>query len=369
MGSGSLTATVASGSVESFRDLDDAALEAAMADLRVAMARLEAAHSLMLGEVERRGLPALSGFGSTTGWLIARSGDPAGVCRSRVGVARALPHMPRTREVFSRGGLSEPRVRMLARAWETNPEAFERDEATLMSHAGNLHADGFGHLLRHWGRLADHEGHLREARRAYQARRLWASVTWDGSVRIDGDLDPEGGATVITALGSMVDPTYRDPNDPRSPAQRRADALVEICRRHLDDTLRPTIGGERPHLTLTVDLDTLQNHPGGACDLDPVGPIPPQDARRVGCDATITTLATRGGQPFSVARATRIVSGPLRRALAARDHHCTHPGCTTPAAWCDAHHIHHWADGGPTRLDNLQLLCRRHHRLTHHQQE
>ncbi len=32
---------------------------------------------------------------------------------------------------------------------------------------------------------------------------------------------------------------------------------------------------------------------------------------------------------------------------------------------CHAHHIQHWADGGPTSLDNLALLCGHHHRLIH----
>jgi hypothetical protein len=56
----------------------------------------------------------------------------------------------------------------------------------------------------------------------------------------------------------------------------------------------------------------------------------------------------------------------MRRALVLRDHGCTFPGCTTPAKWCDAHHRHHWADGGPTALPNLVLLCRTHHDLIHH---
>jgi len=64
-------------------------------------------------------------------------------------------------------------------------------------------------------------------------------------------------------------------------------------------------------------------------------------------------------------RLTRTVPPPSWRALVARDPHCTHPGCAAPPAWCEAHHITHWADGGPTNLHNLELKCRRHHRQHH----
>jgi hypothetical protein len=63
-------------------------------------------------------------------------------------------------------------------------------------------------------------------------------------------------------------------------------------------------------------------------------------------------------------RKTRSVPPALRRALNARDGGCTFPGCTA-RRFVDAHHVEHWADGGPTDLDNLLLLCRHHHRLVH----
>jgi hypothetical protein len=54
----------------------------------------------------------------------------------------------------------------------------------------------------------------------------------------------------------------------------------------------------------------------------------------------------------------------MRRALQARDRQCRFPGCTH-RHFIDGHHIHHWSEGGETSLDNLVLLCRRHHRLVH----
>jgi hypothetical protein len=70
------------------------------------------------------------------------------------------------------------------------------------------------------------------------------------------------------------------------------------------------------------------------------------------------------GTPLNVGRKQRIVSTPLRRAVAARDRHCTFPGCSR-TRYVEAHHVQHWIDGGETSLDNLMLLCRRHHQLLH----
>ena len=70
-------------------------------------------------------------------------------------------------------------------------------------------------------------------------------------------------------------------------------------------------------------------------------------------------------QPLDIGRSSRTVPEPMRRAVIARDRHCRFPGCRRPARWCDAHHIVHWTDDGPTRVDNLILLCRHHHTLIH----
>ena len=88
--------------------------------------------------------------------------------------------------------------------------------------------------------------------------------------------------------------------------------------------------------------------------------------RRITCDCSISRVITDGpSRVLDVGRATRSIPPAIRRALVARDRHCRAPGCDRPPAWCDGHHIRHWEDGGPTSLDNLVLLCRRHHREMH----
>ena len=103
----------------------------------------------------------------------------------------------------------------------------------------------------------------------------------------------------------------------------------------------------------------------GQSALDEAGGIhvSAETARRVACDAAKVTMRHgHAGEVLSVGRRTRTISPALRRALAARDRHCRFPGC--PATRCDVH-IRHWAHGGETALDNLVLLCRRHHRAVH----
>jgi hypothetical protein len=345
--------------------LDAAEVGKELRRVRRWIARLEARSAELVDSAARRGIPEDEGFGSATGWLVAVTGDPPAVCRSRVQVARGLRSMPLTREAFDRGELSEPRVRLLVAAREAAPELFIRDEELLVSQARALPSRTFPQALAHWRRLADVDGALADAERAFERRRLCVSATWAGMVRLDGDLDPESGAVVITALGSLTDRQALDPEDGRTPPQRRADALVEICRRHLDSADRPQVGGERPHLLVSIDLATLRGRGEQLVDLD-TGPVTLDAVRRLACDAAVTRVITGlDSEPLDTGRRTRVVPASVRRALNQRDGGCTHPGCDTPARWCDAHHLTHWADGGPTTLPNLQLLCRRHHRLAH----
>jgi hypothetical protein len=274
--------------------------------------------------------------------------------------------MDHTRQAFAAGDLSECRVRLLVDARADAPDLFRRDEPLLVEQARTLSARVFPRALSHWRRLADPDGAHFDAEAAFLARRLHISPTWDRTVRVDGDLDPESGQIVLTAIRSLAEPAAPEPGDRRTPAQRRADALTEICRRHLDSTDRPSQAGERPHITLTLSPADLTGN--GLIDLE-TGPITAETARRLACDATITPITIdQQGRPLTAGDARRTIPPPLRRALDLRDQHCTHPGCDMPARWCDTHHITHWAHGGKTTLENLRLLCRPHHRQAHHYQ-
>ena len=95
-----------------------------------------------------------------------------------------------------------------------------------------------------------------------------------------------------------------------------------------------------------------------AANLQGAGPIAAATLRRLACDASVTTLTTgAAGQALDVGRTTRVISPALRIALVHRDRGCRYPGCDLPPEWTDGHHLWHWTDGGPTKLENLVLLC------------
>ena len=126
-------------------------------------------------------------------------------------------------------------------------------------------------------------------------------------------------------------------------------------------------------MVLHVDAPTGPDAPDVAADLPGDGALEVDDAaihvsaetsRRLTCDASVVAMHhDADGHVLDVGRKTRTIPTAIRRALSARDTRCQFPGCS--AKRCDAHHIDHWMDGGPTSLDNLVLLCRRHHRIVH----
>ena len=138
-----------------------------------------------------------------------------------------------------------------------------------------------------------------------------------------------------------------------------------MCRFVLDHGDVPHTGGQRPHVNVLVRLEDLENRARAAA-LDFAGPVSPQSLRMLCCDASVVPIVLNGaGQPLDVGRATRTIPDGLRRAVAARDRGCAHPGCDRPPAWCEVHHLTAWEHGGDTTLANLAMLCRVHHRQIH----
>lgn len=317
-----------------------------------------------LAEIDRRGDFEDEGYTSTAAWLRDRAQMSHGRALGRVELARRLAGMLLTRAAFASGVIGWESARMLAAARDVHPESFRTDEATLVEAAESLPPHLLRRALEHWKDAYDPE-HVAAAQEAKHRRRfLHVSRTFDGMVRLDGELDPEAGTTVLSALRSLEEPGALNPTDDRTGAQRRADAFVDLCRDHLDHGDGPRRGGEKPHVEVTIDIEALTSATGLA-RVDDVA-ISAETARRLACDAGVTRMITKGrSEPLDVGRRTRTVPSSLRRALNRRDDGCSAPGCDRPQRWCDAHHVVHWADGGPTDLDNLVLLCRRHHRMVH----
>src|SRR5256714_5681384 len=138
----------------------------------------------------------------------------------------------------------------------TDHAEFQRCEKELVE-AARIHSmNDLQRVTAYWRQAVERELTLEGDERLRERRRLHASVTFLGVVRLDGDLDPESGETLLTALRAVLDAESRSSRegDDRTPAQRRADALEEICGQWLDLNGRPTVAGERPHVTVTVGV-------------------------------------------------------------------------------------------------------------------
>ena len=324
---------------------------------------LQARAALELAVIDRDRWYEDAGYLTAAAFVRDRTGVSGVEAHRRVTEARALADHELVAEAYVTAAIDRPRVAMLLAAARVSPELFRRDESLLVDTVARLPMGDAFRAIEYWKQAADREAAARDAEHLHSRRRLHVSPTLGGMVRIDGELDPEGGELVITALRSLAEPAGLDPTDTRSPAQRRADALIDLCADHLAHGEAPVSGGVRPHLSLVATPQTLAGEVPGRLGDDAL--LTSEATRRIACDAAVTRVVQEGGSTLNVGRATRTIPPAIRRALVSRDRGCTHPGCDRPERWCDAHHVVHWADGGPTSLANLVLLCRRHHRMRH----
>jgi len=157
------------------------------------------------------------------------------------------------------------------------------------------------------------------------------------------------------------------PEDRRSRPTRQAHALSIIINKFLELGCAPTQGGERPHLLVTVTEQSLRDRTRSGT-LGYGDHLPIHHIRMLACDARIIPAVLGGhNETLDMGRASRTFNAACRRAILTRDIGCVFPGCPTPGQWAEYHHIHHWADGGPSDYNNAALLCRRH-TLIHHNQ-
>lgn len=340
------------------------ALAESLVELRHEIDRLEAECSRRLRLFDERHGYRDDGAPSMVAWLRHRCGLSSGAAAQRVEIARQLPTLPEAQARFAAGDIGLGHAAVLARVVsDVGPEAALLAEPTLLEAAQRLDPSKLRLVARHLRQLVDPDGALLSAIQEHERRYLHLSQTFDGVWMLDGLLDAEGGAVLNTALGSLSAPL---PEDTRSAAQRRADALVEVATRQLQGGELPASHGQRPHLVLTAPLAVLAGAAAaGAAELETAGAVLVATARRLACDAVLSTVLEDDGSTAATGRERRTIAPALRRALDARDRGCRFPGCDRPPAWTDAHHIQHWADGGATTLSNLVLLCRVHHRFVH----
>ena len=341
------------------RQAETAVLGDAIAELA---ARIQAATYellVMIHQFDARGGWG-QGFTSCAHWLNWRTGLAMGAAREKVRVAHALAELPHLSAAMRRGALSYSKVRALTRV------ATRDTEERLLDFARGATAAHVERLVRAWRRV-DRIAAAEDDRLRHASRHLEVWVDEDGMLVIRGRLSPKVGAVVQRTLEAASDRLYHDAEDKAevSVGQRRADALGLVVESALAADLDRGTAGDRYQVVVYVDADGLNGdtEAGQSALEDGIG-ISAETSRRLACDAsTVFMTHARDGTVLDVGRRSRTIPPAIRRALMARDRRCRFPGCD--ASHCDAHHVRHWADGGTTRLDNLLLVCRRHHRAVH----
>ncbi len=183
-------------------------------------------------------------------------------------------------------------------------------------------------------------------------------------------LDVEGRTVLEAALGPLSAPMpVEGERDLRSSDRRRGEALVTLVRRAVAAG-GVTSTNQKSTLVVTVPLEVLQSAVSGAGEAfggtESGTLLAPETIRRLACDAAVLPVVLScESEVVDVGRLKRLFTAGQVRRLWFRDRHCTYPGCDVPGQWCDAHHLVHWADHGPTDLENAGLLCERHHTVVH----
>jgi hypothetical protein len=341
----------------------------------------------LIAEFDRRKGWSDSMTQSCAHWLNWQCGLALGAAREKLRVAHALERLPLISAAMAQGELSYSKVRELTRV--ATP-ATERYLLMIGLHGTASHVE---QLVRQYRRVQEVEALSREERQ--QSRR---SVSYyfddeDGSLVLKARLPAEAGMLVLRALEAAMPALPLPPEDcevrfdvpagtsvqvPAAtstlqrghapaipPTARRADALALVAESFLKHGAEALSGGERHQIVLHVDVETLRERAAGRSEFEHGPAMPAETARRLACDcSSVTIVENERGQPLDVGRKTRSIPPALRRALNSRDRGCAFPGCTHKRH-VDGHHVHHWAEGGETKLGNLVSLCRFHHRQVH----
>jgi len=303
------------------------------------------------------------GLKSCAHWLNWQCGLNLGAAREKVRVAHALKDLPQISEAFRTGRVSFSKVRAMTRVATPDNEDYL---LMIANHGTAAHVE---RLVRGYRKIKRIEALEQENQRHEQRKLSWI-IDDDGSYVIEGRLPPEQGARVVQALQAAMDSAFEDNPDiaaETSLPARRADALERVAEGYLTGGEKGArTGGERCTLHVHTNMETLREDGEGAeAELESGARVSAETSRRLACDSGVVLWhESAHGTALNVGRRTRSIPPALRRALERRDQGCRFPGCTT-RRHVDAHHIRHWADGGETKLDNLVLLCRHHHRHVH----
>jgi hypothetical protein len=357
---------------ESLAALPTERLEAEMMSLAGHLAAATCSFLLMVAEFDRRGGAADWECLSTAHWLNWRCGVGMCAAREQVRVARRLEELPVVRAEFSAGRLSYSKVRAITRVAHRDIEV---GLVRMAQSATAAHMDRACRALRRTQDLEAAEAELREGERSARERQ---QLSWyrtdEGDLVLRARVGAEDAETVLAAIRAATG----DP-DPGALVgdgldRRRADALVDIAAAYLANPDPDTSSGvsASPEIVVHFDAAAVARLAGDqeqltAWPVTTASGFPLSFAafeRLLGDSGRRAVLRLPDGSELNLGRHQRTVTPVLRRALLARDHHCRFPGCDRTSR-LKAHHIVWWSRGGRTDMENLLMLCSKHHRDVH----
>ncbi|NIJ12900.1 hypothetical protein FHU38_003244 [Saccharomonospora amisosensis] len=375
----------ATASPEAVAGLADGELLTALRELEVLSRRVYAALLRVIAEIESRGTAQALGYAGAGALLRDVGNHNPGHVRRLLAHTRALHRLhtpsgtrieaklPHVAAALGEGELGAEHVEAIRAALEALPSAVSTpDRAITESILCEAATSSEPRIVTKLGReiraRLDPDGD-RPAETELTRPDRWLELRPrpDGGVTGMFGLDPEAGALLTALLSPHTAPRVDEQGpDRRDRDERYGDALVDVLHLAARCPEAPSEAGEPVTLPVTTHLSELRQGIGrGLVDGHPNLPV--AQLRRMACDcnALPVVLGSRG-ETLDIGRASRTVPRRIRRALVHRDVGCTFPGCDRKAKWCQAHHIVHWADGGPTALHNLVLVCSAHHRVLHH---
>ncbi len=329
---------------------------------------------LAIERTDRTGEFAADGAGSTAAYVRGLANETGPWASMRVKLGRALvDHLPATRAAWEAGRLG------FSHAWEIVRATKDIDDPHLVAALDRIFADATpalspSDLKNVADRILAQEAPEQAAKKTAGQRssqQLTMSQTMNGMWDLHGRFGPEAGTLIKNVIDSFTprpseEEILADPAGSMSSAQRRAQALQDICRQaqHHAEGCNGQ-GGGRGTLIVAVPLTDLQTGVGVG-DVAGGSTLPAAALRRWACDLGIIPMVLGAdSQILDYGTRTRVISAGLRAYLVARDGGCVFPGCDRPPAWTEAHHRIHWNNGGPTNKTNVDLLCVAHHHAVH----
>jgi hypothetical protein len=293
------------------------------------------------------------GYISPIDWIRFNCHMTANAAADRVAIGERIGELTESTDAMVSGRIGFAHMTVITRTANALGERFK--ESALLDKALENSPGKFHHICRHYRHAADRKGYEAEQAELVENRSLSLSTVEDGSLLINGVLDPIGGAALRTALEPLA--RKSGAHDERKRERRMADALVELA----------SGGEQRAQIQVTSSIETLLGLAGApAAEVEFSLPVSSTTVERLACDSSVVrVLLDSESTVIDVGRSKRVVSDPARRALRARDGSCRWPGCDRHASRTAAHHLVHWIHGGTTNLDNLILLCHRHHWMVH----